>query len=101
MHQGIEKRLWNTLGTNVTIIMYGIDFNEDALAISNFFFYPGVREFEVTKVTGHMWNVRGIYTSNVILLYMGGTLDPAHGIEDTSACNNFFFQRVVCNRFDL
>jgi hypothetical protein len=82
------------------IIIYGIDFNEDARAISNFFFDPGVREFEVTKVTGHMWNVRGVYTSSVILRYVGGTLDPAHGIEDTSSCNNFCFQRV-CNRFDL
>jgi hypothetical protein len=74
MRQGIEKRLWNTLGTNVTIIIYGIDFNEDERAISNFFFDPGVRELEMTTVTGHMWNVRGVYTSSVILLYKGGTV---------------------------
>jgi hypothetical protein len=81
MRQGIEKRLWNTLGINVTIIIYGIDFNEDARAISNFFFDPGVREFEVTKVTGHMWNVRGIYTSSVILLNVGRTLNRCRRIE--------------------
>jgi hypothetical protein len=100
MRQGIEKRLRNTLGANVTIIIYGIDFNEDARAISNLFLDPGVRDFKLTMVTGHMWNVRGVYTSSVILLYAGGTLDPAHGIDDTTACNNFRFESV-CDRFDL
>ena len=37
---------------------------------------------DMTKVTGHVCSVRGIYASSIILLYTGGTLDPAHGIED-------------------
>ena len=82
MGQGVEKRLWNTLGSEVTIIVYGIDFNEDTGAISDFFLDPGVRQIDMTKVTGHVCSVRGIYASSIILLYTGGTLDPAHGIED-------------------
>jgi hypothetical protein len=54
MRQCIEKRLWNSLDTNVTIIVHGIDFNKDTGAISDFFLDPGVREFEVTAVTSHI-----------------------------------------------
>jgi hypothetical protein len=82
MCQGIEKRLWTSPGTNVTIIVHGIDFNKDTGAISDFFLGPGVREFEVTEVTSHMERVGGIYTCSIILLYTGGILDPAN------LCNN-------------
>jgi hypothetical protein len=97
MRQGIERRLWNSLGTNVTIIVHGNDFNRDTGAISDFFLDPwvrGVREFEVTKVTSNIERVGGIYTCSIILLYTGGILDPAYVVENAPACDDLCFEGV-------
>jgi hypothetical protein len=40
-----------------------------------------IQESVRSKVTGHVCSVRGIDASSIILLYTGGTLDPAHGIR--------------------
>ena len=68
MGQGIKKRLSNSLGSNVAVIINWVDLNDDAGTIGDFFFNPTVRKMKVTKVSSHMGDSRGIYAciSNII-----------------------------------
>jgi hypothetical protein len=45
-------------------------------------------------------SIGGICTSSIILLYMGGTFDPAHAVEIASACDDLCLESVS-DRFDI